>query len=178
MPSELAKTGFAPCTANKAAPIAVAGGLRLPTGDGSDGVDGELRLILTNEYDSGIRSHINLFGASINGDNDESSRFDDHLHLSDILGSGDHDARHVQWGVSVGLDGPLYDDGAVRWVADYVHRSSRRNGRSNINMLELGVEWDMPDAGDLGIATQIGLDRTGDTPNFGLGITYSHTLAN
>lgn len=158
--------------------LAIAGGMRLPTGDGSSGVNGELRLILTNDYDSGIRSHVNVFGASINGDNDETSRYDDHFHLSDLFGGGDHDARDFQWGVSLGLDGPLCDDDAVRWVADYVHRSSRHDGRSNMNLLELGVEWDMPDAGNLGIATQIGLDRTGDTPNFGVGIIYSHTLTN
>lgn len=160
--------------------IAIAGSMRLPTGNGSHGVDGGLRLILTNSYDSGIRSHINVWGTAIDGENEESTRIDDYedYDLSDLFDDDDHDARNVRWGVSVGLDGPLCDNGAVRWVADYVYNSSRYEGRSGINTLELGVEWDMPDAGNLGIATQIGLDRAGETPNFGVGITYSHMLTN
>ena len=51
--------------------MALAGDMRVPTGDGSSGVDGELRLVFTNSYDSGIRSHFNLYGTSLNGDNNE-----------------------------------------------------------------------------------------------------------
>lgn len=130
---------------------------RVPTGDGSNGVDAEARLILTNEYDSGIRSHLNAFAATINGDNDP-------------------DLRDFQWGVVLGLDGPLCGDGAVRWVADYLHRSGFHNGTSNMHMLELGWEWDMAEMQKLGMSVQIGLDRVDDTPNFGAGIAYSHSL--
>ena len=34
---------------------------RFPTGCGSSGIDGELRLIMTYEYDNGIRTHLNGF---------------------------------------------------------------------------------------------------------------------
>lgn len=131
--------------------------VRIPTGDGSNGIDGEARLILTNEYDSDLRSHINVFAETINGDSDE-------------------DLREFQYGLVIGMDGPLCADGAVRWVADYMNRSGFHNGTSNINILELGWEWDMNDSQKLGMSFQIGLDHTGDTPNFGAGIAYSHSL--
>lgn len=136
---------------------ALRGKVRIPTGDNSNGIDGEVRLILTNEYDSGMRSHINAFAESLNGDNDE-------------------DLREFQWGVVVGMDGPLCADGAVRWVADYLNRTGFHNGTTNINMLELGWEWDMSDAQKLGMSFQIGLSHVDDTPNFGAGIAYSHSL--
>lgn len=137
--------------------VALGGNLRLPTGDRSNGVDAELRLILTNEYDSDLRSHINAFAESANGDNAE-------------------DQRHFQWGVVIGMDGPLCAGGAVRWVADYMHRSSEFDGTSNMNILELGWQWSMSDAESLGFAVQIGLDDNEETPNVGAGIMYSVSL--
>ena len=130
---------------------------RIPTGDSSSGVDGEARLILTNEYDSGMRSHINAFAQTINGDMDPN-------------------ARDFQWGFVLGMDGPLCQDGTVRWVADYLHRVGVHYGASNMHILELGWEWDMGDSQRLGFSTQIGLDRVDDTPNFGAGLTYSQAL--
>jgi len=138
--------------------LALAGSIRTPTGDRSSGVDGEARLVLTNEYDSGIRSHINGFVATVNGNNDE-------------------DFRHFQWGLLAGLDGPLCAGGAVRWVADYLHRSSHHYGASNINELELGWQWQIADAHKLGMSTRIGLDDNEDTPNFGTGFTYAYTIS-
>lgn len=137
--------------------MALRGSMRVPTGDNSNGVDGELRLILTNDYDSGVRSHVNAFAQSVNGDNDAN-------------------LRHFQWGVVAGLDGPLCADGAVRWVADYLHRSSFHEGASNLHMLELGWQWDMTDAQKLGMSFQIGLDQVDDSPNFGAAMTYAHSL--
>jgi hypothetical protein len=70
----------------------------------------------------------------------------------------------------------LCNDGTVRWVADYLHRLGFHKGTSNMHILELGWEWDMGDSKRLGFSTQIGLNRVGDTPNFGAAITYSHAL--
>ena len=137
--------------------FALAGNMRIPTGDNSSGVDGEIRLILTNEYDSGIRSHINGFFETVNGNNEE-------------------DLRHFGWGVVVGLDGPLCADGAVRWVGDFMHRSGPHYGASDINMLELGWEWEMAEAQKLGMSMQIGLDDNEDTPNFSAGLTYAYSI--
>lgn len=137
--------------------MAVATTLRIPTGDESNKVDLEGRLILTNQYDSGIRSHINAFAVSVNGDNDEN-------------------ARHFQWGFVVGIDGPLNDDNTFRWVADYMHRSSYNYGRGNVNQLELGWEWHIDDQNALGMSVQLGLDGEDDGINAGIGMVYSHSL--
>ncbi len=137
--------------------MAVSTTLRIPTGDESNKMDLEGRLIFTNQWDSGIRSHFNAFGTSVNGDNDEN-------------------ARHFQWGFVLGADGPLCDDGSVRWVADLMHRSSYSYGRGNINQLELGWEWAIDDANALGMSVQLGLDGEDEGINAGIGLVYSHTL--
>ncbi len=136
---------------------ALRGTMRVPTGDNSNGVDGELRLLLTNEYDEGLRSHLNAFASTVNTDNDEN-------------------LRHFQWGVAVGMDGPLTSDGAVRWVADYLHRSSFHYGIRNINQFEAGFEWNMDEAQKLGMSIQVGLDQSGDNSNLGAAVTYAYSL--
>lgn len=138
--------------------VALSGTMRVPTGCDSNGVDGELRLILTNEYDSGIRSHINGFVKTVNGDNDV-------------------DPEDFQWGVVLGADGPLCADGAVRWVADYMLRSPIHDDADEMNIFELGWEWEMADVHKLGMSMQIGLDDEDDTPNFGAGLTYAYSIA-
>jgi len=130
---------------------------RIPTGDGSSGVDGELRLIFTNDYDSGLRSHLNGFVYSSNGDNVENN-------------------RHFQYGAAIGLDGPLCADGAVRWVIDYINRSSTQYGNSSMNLLDLGWQWKMSDMANWGMSFQVGLDDEDETPNFGAKMTYAHSL--
>lgn len=131
---------------------------RVPTGDGSSGVDGEARLVLTNDYDGGLRSHFNIFGYSSNGDNIDNN-------------------RHLQYGVAVGMDGPLCDDGSVRWVLDYLNRSSTEYGNSNTNLVDVGWQWKMSDMSNLGMSVQIGLDHSDDeAPNFGAKLTYAHSL--
>jgi len=148
---------------------------RIPTGDGSSGIDGELRLNLTNEYDSGIRSHVNVFGIVTNGNNAENVQMDDD-NPGQFVPDDSLDARNTQYGLVVGLDGPLGDSGNLRWVADYMNRSSYYFGRSNMNVLELGVEWKMSDETKLAIGGRAGLDDEEDTLNFGFGATYSYTI--
>lgn len=137
--------------------MGLSGTVRLPTGENSSGVDGELRLVMTNEYKSGLRSHVNGFAQSVNGD-------------------AQRNLRDFQWGFIVGLDGPLCAGGAVRWVADYMHRSSFRDGSGDINQLEVGWEWDIAAANKLGMSVQIGLDDNDDTSDFGAAVTYAYAL--
>jgi hypothetical protein len=161
---------------------ALQGRARIPTGDGSEYIDGELRLIMTNEYDSGIRSHFNIFAKTVNGENDSTVRFgeeDTSWDLEDIeqlWDAGGLDPRHFQYGAVIGLDGPLCGDGAVRWVLDYMNRSSYHYGFSNINMAEAGWEWMMSDASKLGMSLQIGLDHSDMGPHFGATVTYAYAL--
>lgn len=131
---------------------------RIPTGDDSSGVDGELRLIMTNDYDSGLRSHVNGFIYTSNGDNVENN-------------------RHFQYGAAIGLDGPLCNDGSVRWVLDYINRSSTEYGRGSTNLVDAGWQWKVDDISNLGMSFQIGLDHSDDeAPDFGARFTYSHSL--
>lgn len=149
--------------------MAVSGGLRVPTGQHSNGVDAEVRALFTNQYDNGMRSHINVFGTSVNGNNDGSTRYLD-------TNGNFPDDRHFQYGIVVGMDGPLCDDGKVHWIADYMNRSGQHYGSRNMNILELGFQWQIADNDALSMATQIGLDGNDQTPNAAAGITYSHSL--
>ncbi len=138
--------------------LALASNLRIPTGQRSNGVDWELRLALTNEYDSGIRSHLNFFAITANHDNYEN-------------------LRHFQYGAVAGLDGPLCGDGAVRWVFDYMYRIGQHDGGGGKNIAEAGWQWQIDDCNKLGMSVQAGLDHAEDeTLNVGAALTYAHTL--
>ena len=156
--------------------FALAGIMRIPTGDQSNGVDGQLRLIVTNEYESGIRSHFNIWATTVNTDNYE-------------------DARDFQYGAVAGLDGPLNDSGSLRWVFDYMYESSRQEGRENIdtplgviigpedrgeqrNTAEAGIQWQINECSKLGFAVQGGLDHAeNETPEWAASLTYAHALS-
>jgi hypothetical protein len=132
--------------------------LRLPTGEHSNGVDGQLRLVLTNEYDSGIRSHLNFWGTTVNTDNVE-------------------EARHFQYGAVAGLDGPLGDDGSLRWIFDYMYEISHEYGGGRRNSVEGGLQWQIDECNKLGFSVQAGLDHSEDeTPELGAALTYSLTI--
>jgi len=139
--------------------IALASNLRIPTSEDSNGVDWELRLVLTNEYDSGIRSHFNIWGTTVNHDNYP-------------------DARDFQYGAVVGLDGPLCADGAVRWVADYRYRISDQDGNGGQNIGEAGFQWQIDECNKIGFSVQAGLDHAEETSNIGAALTYAYTIRN
>lgn len=153
--------------------VALAGNFRLPTGDHSNGVDYELRLAMTHVYDSGVRSHFNLFGEVVNGDNND-FEYDKMFVFGG--GEGGDDERNFQYGVVIGVDYPLCDDGAVRLIIDYMHRSSVFEGQNNWNMAEIGWEWDMSDSDRFGMSFQFNLDRSNDAANVGAIMTYAHAL--
>lgn len=153
---------------------ALATNVRVPTGDGSNGVDVELRLIMTNEYESGIRSHFNIWGTYVDTDNYA-------------------DARDFQYGAVAGLDGPLNDSGSVRWVLDYMYESSQAEGSEDDmeyypyptpdfggekrNSAEAGLQWNINECHKLGFAVQAGLDHAeNETPEFAAVLTYAYTI--
>jgi hypothetical protein len=139
--------------------MALGSSLRIPTGEDSNGVDWELRLALTNEYDSGIRSHLNFFGITANGDNIE-------------------ELRHFQYGAVAGLDGPLCSDGAVRWVVDYMYRISDHDGGGGLNIGEAGFQWQINECNKLGLSFQASLDHADDASDIGAALTYAYTILN
>lgn len=155
--------------------LALSGKARIPTGDGSSGIDGELRLILTNEYESGIRSHFNIWGKTFNGNNDVNTDLNEGTWY-DWEGDSYDGFRDFQYGGIIGLDGPITSDGAVRWVADYSWDNGKLNGSSGSNRLELGWEWMMAEAHKLGMSVLVGLDDEDSTPNFGAGLVYSFSV--
>jgi len=157
--------------------MAIAGEARIPTGDGSSGVDGELRLVLTNEYDSGLRSHINLFGISQNGDNADTLVGDEDEGFLDFEGPRRVSAENCAWGLLVGMDGPLGEGGDLRWVADYTFRGPQyTQSDSNQHVAELGLQWKIDGDSAFGIAGTAGLHNDQETPDYGLGFTYSYAL--
>ncbi|MCH8147015.1 MAG: hypothetical protein IH987_03350 [Planctomycetes bacterium] len=168
--------------------IALSGTFRIPTGDGSEKIDGELRLIMTYEYESGIRTHFNAWGKSANGDNFEnisSDSFED-FDRSDIQtladagvfgrGSDGLQTRDFQYGGVIGADGPLCADGAVRWVADYMYSTSAWDGFSFHHIGEVGFEWEISDASKFGLSVQANLDRNDSQHDWGAGVMYSYTI--
>lgn len=156
--------------------FSLAGIVRVPTGDQSNGVDAQLRLIVTNVYDSGIRSHLNIWATTVNTDNYA-------------------DARDFQYGAVVGLDGPLCDNGAVRWVFDYMYEISHAEGSEpdllyydgstdpdtgggGRNTAELGIQWQINECSKLGFAVQGGLDHAeNETPEWAASLTYAYAIA-
>ncbi|HNQ21840.1 MAG TPA: hypothetical protein PKK06_01975 [Phycisphaerae bacterium] len=130
---------------------------RFPTGYHSSGVDGEGRLILTHQCTDWLRGHFNLFGITVNGNNDI-------------------DARDFQWGAVIGADGPLGSSNALRWVLDYMNRSSEHYGVSNMNLAEAGWEWTINPEHKLAMGVYAGLDDNEDTPNFGARLNYAYSI--
>jgi hypothetical protein len=140
--------------------MALSGGARIPTGEGSAGIDGEGRLVFTNDYDSGLRSHLNLWAITANGDNDG------------------NETRDFQYGGVAGVDGPLGDSGNLRWVLDYVYRISNVNGGGGENLAEVGFEWKVADAHKVGISGQISLDHAANAlAEYSVNVTYALSLA-
>lgn len=157
--------------------VALAWNVRVPTGEGSNGMDATLKGIYTHDWENGMRSHINIWGSSVNTDNYP-------------------DSRDIQYGYSMGMDGPLCADGAVRWVFDTMYSSSRQEGveptmvnynyvprndvqGEHVNMAELGFQWQINECNKLGFAVQAGLDHAqNETPDVAASFTYAYTLAN
>jgi len=167
--------------------MALAGNFRIPTGDGSSGVDYEGRLAMTHSYDSDWRSHFNVWGKITNGDNHESANgpgdnglfgggsFRDN-NLMRLRALGWDDERDLQYGGNLGFDFPLCDDGNVRMMFDYLARTSVQEGQNWWHILETGWEWKVSDKVRLGTSFFYNIDQSTDAPNAGLTFTYAHAL--
>jgi hypothetical protein len=157
--------------------------IRTPTGDSSNGVDGELRGILTKTLVGDLRGHLNGFVTTVNNDNDpefgDDNWWGDHGPRGwawNGRGYDEIDTRHLQWGFVLGVDAPITSAKDVWVFADYMLRSSEHYGASDMNMAEVGVEWKLTDAQSVHVTSQVGLDDNGDTPNWGAMIAYTHEI--
>jgi hypothetical protein len=162
--------------------MAVIGNFRIPTGEGSSGIDYEGRLAMTHTYDNDMRSHFNMWGKITNGDNHDTAGANRAAVITDsgfgvIYGSGIWNAeRNWQYGGNVGLDFPLCDDGAVRMVVDYLARTSIQEGQNWWHIMETGWEWQIDDANRMGMSFFYNFDQSTDAPNAGATMTFAHAL--
>lgn len=129
--------------------------MRIPSGQGSSGVDGEAHFILTKTLAPNFRAHVDGFIETANG------------------GRGDEDInrRHFQWGVGPGFDYSLSDSTTL--LMNYLHRSSEFYGNHNQNILEFGVVQALGDNMSLKAAFDVGLDGARETPNFAARLLWS-----
>ena len=129
--------------------------LRLPTGDGSSGVDYEWVGLITKSVIPGkLRLNLNPFVKSVNGDNEE-------------------DARHFLWGASLGADYRLSDDLVL--VGLYRYESGELEGTRDNHSLEFGADWSISEHQEIGFGLEVGLD--GDDHGPALGATISYILS-
>jgi len=132
--------------------------MRVPTGEGSSGVDGELHLAMTKTLVPSVRVHLEGFVQTANGGR----------------GDADDDQRHFQWGLGPGID-YRFDETTIG-VLNYLHRASERQGEGDRNVLEVGLARELRPGQTLKAAVDIGMDGQGDTPNFAAKILWSLKL--
>jgi len=130
--------------------IAQWGRMRIPTGDGSSGVDGEFHATLTKTIADKTRAHLDGFVMAANGEPGEYS---------------DDRRDHFKWGIGPGFDYQFADN--LLGVLNYLHRNSEFEGNHNNNILEMGTHWQIDTANSLRFMVDVGLDGGDDTPNLG-----------
>ncbi len=128
---------------------------RLPTGEGSAGVDGEVHFNLTKTLMPDVRGHLEGFVLSANG------------------GRGDegNDRRSLQWGTGIGLDYQI-DDLTICTI-NYLNRSSEIFGHANQQILEIGGVRQIAEDQHLKLAFDIGLDNSEEARDFGVKLLWS-----
>jgi len=169
--------------------MALAGNFRLPTGNGSSGIDYEGRLAMTHTYACNARSHLNVWGKITNGDDHESARGLRNNNSNGIWGGGFgianswrtnrlgwDDERNWQYGADLGFDFPFCDNGNVRMVFDYLTRTSIQEGQNWWHILQTGWEWKINDADRFGTSFFYNFDQSTDAPNAGMTFTFAHAL--
>jgi hypothetical protein len=132
---------------------------RIPSGDGSSGVDAALFGLVTKGITDRIRVHFESFIETANG----------------APGSDEEDRRHFQWGLGPGFDYLIDDQTLV--LLNYLNRASEEYGGHNENLLEIGGVREIYDAGDVHqhvkFAVDIGLDGQEETPHLGAKLQWS-----
>ena len=103
--------------------MALWGELRLPTGDGSSGVDATLYLNMTKTFTDSIRGHFQGYLKAADGARGDFDR--------EVFG----DREDFQCGAGVGMDFALNEDNLL--LVNYENRSSEHGG-SSINSIEVG----------------------------------------
>jgi hypothetical protein len=136
---------------------AVWAAMRVPSGDGSSGVDGEIHGNVTKQVASRCRVHFEGWIKTSNGGR----------------GQYDDDRRHFHWGVGPGTDFELDDCNLL--VLNYVNRNSEFYGNHNLNILEVGWVHKFNECSNLKVGMDVGLDGAEETPNFLAKVQYAYS---
>lgn len=130
--------------------------IRVPSGYHSDGVDYELKGLITKSIiPDKWRLHLNPFLKSVNGNMDE-------------------DGRYFQCGFIVGTDYRLADNLTLN--LDYIHETGESEGERNQHTMEVGLDWKFAPNQGIGFVTRNTLDGDGIGQNWGFGISYVYTF--
>ncbi len=129
--------------------------MRVPTGEGSSGVDGEVHFNFTKELIGKLRGHLEGYVESANG------------------GRGDEDEnrRHFQWGTGFGADCKCTENMVL--TVNYLITSSEEYGHSNNHVVELGAAYELSETQTIKVAFDIGVDGREETPDFATKILWS-----
>lgn len=133
--------------------------MRIPSGDGSSGVDGKLSAMLTKTFAERFRVHFQGFVLTANG----------------ASGRSDEERRPFQWGLGPGFDFQVDPDTLL--ALNYLHRVNEEEHARNQNILELGLVRRLGQIGKaehgVKLALDVGLDGARTTPNLGGKLLWS-----
>lgn len=130
--------------------------MRIPSGEGSSGVDAELHFNVTKELLPQFRGHLEGFIETANG----------------ARGGEDEELRRdFQWGVGPGFDYEFSEDTIA--AVNYLMRSSEEYGHHNQNILQLGLAQRIAANQHVKLAVDVGLDGADETPNLGAKLLWS-----
>ncbi|MGB0715144.1 MAG: hypothetical protein ACPGXK_04655 [Phycisphaerae bacterium] len=161
--------------------------MRIPTGEGSEGVDARFNFNFTKTLVENLRGHLFGYAETANGSwGDEDRRGRNTGRYSNDWGrSGwgggwgrglwdghnEYDRRHFQWGLGAGVDYQI-DDQTVA-AMNYLHRSNDSYGVANDHILQLGLNHQLSDDQSLKFAVDIGLDGRDEKENFGMKLMWA-----
>ncbi|MCC6359297.1 MAG: hypothetical protein IT450_11190 [Phycisphaerales bacterium] len=132
------------------------GEMRIPSGQGSSGVDGQLHFTFTKQVCPKARMHFEGFIETANG----------------ARGGEEEELRRAfQWGAGPGFDYSFSDDTIA--TVNYLMRSSEEYGHHNQNILEFGMAQRIAQNQHVKLALDVGLDGAEETPNLGAKILWS-----
>ncbi|MCA9242741.1 MAG: hypothetical protein KDA32_02210 [Phycisphaerales bacterium] len=132
------------------------GEVRLPTGEGSSGIDADLHFTFTKQLAPGWRGHLDGYIETANG----------------ARGGEDADERRdFQWGVGPGIDYSFTED--TIGTMNYILRSGEEEGTRDENILEFGAAHRIAENQYVKFAFDINLDHASEAPNFGAKLLWS-----
>lgn len=133
--------------------IAGVASMRIPTGDGSSGVDARFSGIITKSVATRCRAHLQGYVETVNGS----------------TGASDAWLRSFRWGVGPGFDYQIDDNNLV--ALNYLHQVDEEVGVHNENVLQIATAHKLGQlmgnaSHGLKFAFDVGLDGSIGTPNF------------